>query len=116
MASRGSKKWYSIQHEDFVATRYEGVRSPSSGAAEADSGDVRTSEELFECKMTGHPGRQPKRKSTMVRLMEKIADEAWEEGKNPALAYRYFDPSSNLSDKDGWVDLVVRRLGDDVGN
>jgi hypothetical protein len=116
MASRGSKKWYSVKHEEFVADKYDGKRSPSSGASDSDSGDVRTSTELVECKMTGHPGKEPKRKASMVRLMEKIADEAWEEGKSPVLAYRYFDPNSPLSDRDGWVDLVVRRLGDDLGH
>lgn len=116
MANRGSKKWYSIQHEDYIAKRYDGRRSPSSGAADADSGDVRTHIDLFECKMTGHPGQKPKRKASMVRLMEKIADEAWEEGRNPVLAYRYFDPDSPLADPDGWVDLIVRRVGDDIGH
>jgi len=116
MATRGSKKWYSIQHEDFIAAKYQGKRSPSSGAAEADAGDVRTESLLFECKMTGHPGQEPKRKATLVSLMEKIADEAWEEGKSPAMAMRWFDPSSKLADRDGWVDFIIRRLGDDLGH
>ena len=40
--------------------------------------------------------------------MEKMADEAYAEGKDPALALRYFCPDSPLASYDGWVDLTVR--------
>lgn len=44
---------------------------------------------------------------------EKIAKEAYAEGHTPALALRYYAPESILSDVDGFVDLMVRTVGDD---
>jgi hypothetical protein len=108
------KKVISRTHEDYIAAVYKGRRSPSSGASVVDKGDVSSdlASTLFECKVTGEPGN-PKT-STLVRLMEKIADEAWETGKEPALALRFFCPDSLLASQDGWIDLTVRRTKDDV--
>lgn len=44
---------------------------------------------------------------------EKIAKEAYAEGRTPALALRWYAPDSILADVDGWVDLMVRTVGDD---
>lgn len=100
-------------HENYIADIYSGLRSPSSGAADNDGGDVRAVEDgtLFECKVAGTP-TSPKR-STITKHMEKIADEAWMEGREPALALRYFDPTSPIA-LNGWVDLVVRLARDDA--
>lgn len=92
-----------------MARQYEGKRSPSSGGSPTDKGDVRvaTSKTIFECKATGEPGGKSKY-TTIIRHMEKMADEAYAEGKDPALALRYFCPESPLAGYDGWVDLTVR--------
>jgi hypothetical protein len=112
MAERGSTKYLSVKHENHIAALYKGRRSRSSGAAEHDQGDVRTPEYLIECKMTGNPGKVKRGK--IVSDMEKITEEAWSEDKVPVLALRYFDPDSILADKEGWIDLVVKRVVDDV--
>lgn len=100
------------EHEDHIAGLYQGRRSPSSGGSVTDKGDVRSEKTLLECKMTGQPG-SPKY-ATLIRRMEKIADEAWEEGREPAVALRYFCPESVLANHNGWVDLVVRIAKDDA--
>jgi hypothetical protein len=46
--------------------------------------------------------------------MEKIADEAWATGLEPALALRFYKPDSRLADSKGFIDLVVRRVADDT--
>lgn len=115
-AAKGSKKELSVQHENYVAERYEGRRSPSSGGAAHDQGDVRVidAETLFECKgKFGERTGEKKVRSTLVSQMEKIADEAWSESRDPALALRFYMPESTLSDTDGYVDLTVRLTKDD---
>lgn len=110
-----TSKKLSREHEEFVAKSYAGTRSPSSGAASTDGGDVRNHDALFECKLQGEPGGRVKG-GLLVRNMEKIADEAWEEGRQPVLCLRYWNPSSVLSDSTGWIDLTVRLTRDDSGN
>lgn len=107
-------KELSRQHENAIAKLYNGQRSRSSGASDTDKGDVRigSSKTIFECKLTGAPGGESKR-TTLLGHMEKVADEAWAEGKQPAVALRLFNPESPLSGHDGWVDLVVRLAKDD---
>lgn len=109
-----TKKELSKQHEEFIANRYNGERSRSSGASDTDKGDVRVSSTgtLIECKLTGSPGL-PSKRSTLLTHMEKVADEAWAEHKQPAVALRLFCPESPLSNLDGWVDLTVRLTTDD---
>lgn len=110
-----TKKQLSRLHEEWIASQYGGQRSPSSGASDTDKGDVRiaSSKTIFECKMTGEPGGDSKR-TTLLRQMEKVADEAWAEGKEPAVALRFFCPDSPLADVFGWVDLTVRLTVNDV--
>ena len=78
-----------------------------SGGAAHDAGDVRLSGELVECKATM---KAPKK---ILNEFEKIAQEAYAEGRTPALALRWYAPDSILSDVDGFVDLIVRTVGDD---
>lgn len=113
MANRGSTKALSVIQEERIADLYNGRRSASSGAADNDQGDVRSPSLLIECKMTGGPGR-PVKKAKLVRDMEKVAEEAWTEDREPVICLRFFDPGSRLADKDGWIDLTVRLTHEDV--
>lgn len=113
VAKRGTSKALSVQQEDHVAALYNGKRSASSGAASNDSGDVRAASDLIECKVTGHPGGPPKR-STLLRHFEKVAEEAYAEGRSPVVALRFWCPDSTLADTHGWVDLAVRTLEEDA--
>jgi len=107
MARRGTSKRLSVDHEEYIARVYDGRRSASSGGATHDAGDVRCPTLLIECKATMKP---PKK---ILDEFEKIAEEAYAEGRTPALALRYYAPESILSDVDGFVDLMVRTVGDD---
>lgn len=101
-------------HEAWIAKLYGGQRTPRSGGGSTAKGDVQieTDQELVECKFTGL--RQKQSKPRLVTVMEKVANEAYEEGKDPAVALRYFLPESALANSDGYVDLVVRRAQDDA--
>ena len=103
-----------MRQEERVARRYGGKRSPSSGAAVADQGDVRTLDQLIECKHTGTFDKP--RRSFTVKLdeLEKIADEAWSEGKEPVMAIGIYAPDSVLADADGEVNLILRLESDDL--
>ncbi len=110
MAKRGTSKRRSVDQEEYVARKYGGKRSASSGAAAHDYGDVRTDTELIECKVTG--GSKAPR---FVQELEKIAREAWAEGREPVLVLRFEGcEGSVLADMDGNIDLAVRRMCDDV--
>lgn len=108
MARRGTSKRLSVDHEEFIARVYGGRRSPSSGGAAHDYGDVRCPTQLVECKAT-----MLEAKPKVLKEFEKISVEAFAEGREPALALRYYEPTSILADVDGWVDLIVRRVADD---
>lgn len=108
MARRGTSKRLSVDHEEFIARAYGGKRSASSGGAAHDAGDVRCPTLLIECKATMKP---PKK---ILDEFEKIAQEAYAEGNTPALALRYYAPDSPLASVDGYVDLMVRTVGDDL--
>lgn len=116
MAERGTNKRRSVDQENYIAEIYMGVVSPSSGAANNDSGDVRAHSDLIECKTTGGPGE--KFKSPISKRLRdefiKVTQEAYAEGREPVLALRWFEPDSLLADSQGWVDLVVRRAGEDA--
>lgn len=114
MAKRGTVKWRSIQQEERVAKLYGGVRSPSSGAQAHDPGDVRTDTHLWECKQKGGEEKHATAMSLNLKVIEKAADEAWEVGLEPAMAYCLYAPDSVLADDDGNVHLVVRLMDDDV--
>lgn len=107
------KKKLSKEHELSVAKRLKGRRSPSSGASDTDKGDVSTEQWLIECKgkFGQRIGQNPVR-STLVKHMEKVADEAWSVDKDPMMALRFYLPESTLSDNEGYVDLLVTRMAD----
>lgn len=110
-----SKRQLATQHEEYIAKQYNGKRSRSSGGSPTDKGDVSTRDYLYECKLRGAPGGISMR-TTVMRWLEKCADEAWAEGKNPAVCLRYYCPESRLAAHDGWVDLTVKLTRDDSGN
>jgi len=123
MAKRGSTKALSVLQEERIARAYHGMRSPSSGGAATDRGDVRIigpleqgsrSTQLIECKHRGTYDKPAKSISVVLGDFEKIADEAWSEGRDPALALSVYAPDSVLADSGGFVDLVVRLVRDDV--
>ena len=99
-----------------MARTYNGRRSASSGGADNDQGDVRTPTLLLEAKVTGTPGKPLKPLPKFVQEFEKIAEEAFSEGRTPVLALRFFAPNSILANKQGWVDLAVRRVEDDAAD
>lgn len=101
------------EHERWIASIYGGVRTKGSGSGVKEKGDVRiaSQNELVECKMSGEPGKP--RRVTLVKQLEKVATEAYEEGMDPVLALRYYDPDSPLA-RDGHVDVVVRLARDDA--
>jgi hypothetical protein len=114
VAKRGSTKALSVAHEDWVAWLYRGRRSPSSGGAATDRGDVRCLDHLFECKMTGTYEKPKRSISLKLDDMEKIADEAQQEGKSWAMAIRFYAPGSPVADKDGFVDVTLRPSREDA--
>ena len=115
MAPRGSKKALSVEHEEYVARQYEGRRSRSSGAAPTDLGDARNGEYLIECKgqFGERTGNNPVR-STLLTQFEKIADEAWAGDLTPIMALRFYKPESPCANNEGYVDLVVKLIADDI--
>jgi hypothetical protein len=113
LASRGSGKWFSLQQENRIAARYGGTVSPSSGGAESDQGDIRTNTDLIECKHTGKFDKPAKSISVKLADVEKIADEAWSEGRRATIALSLYAPDSPLA-RGGYVDLIVRHVEDDV--
>jgi hypothetical protein len=119
MAKRGTSKRKSQDQENYIATIYHGRVSPSSGASVHDPGDVRTPFSLIECKCTGGPGESNELSrpslNKILDWMDKAAREAWECGKDPALAVRIYAPSHPLADMvSGWIDLTVRLAEDDA--
>jgi hypothetical protein len=96
-----------VQQEDYIAKLFDGKRSASSGAAEHDAGDVRCEYLLIECKVRMPSPTVSRPKPQFIQQLEKVAKEAYESGKDPALALRYFDDKSPLAGPDGWIDVVV---------
>lgn len=115
MAVKGSKKDLSQEHENYVARRYAGRRSPSSGAAWTDIGDVKNEDYHIECKgrFGERAGDKPVR-SVLVEQFAKTADEAWQSGRIPMMALRFYLPGHILADNYGYVDLVLKLLEDDL--
>lgn len=113
MAKPGSTKWFSLRQEEKVAKHYGGTRSPSSGASVADQGDVRTPDRLIECKHAGTFDKPAKSISVKLSDLEKIADEAWSEGREPAMVLSLYAPDSVLADRDGEVNIALRLMSND---
>jgi hypothetical protein len=107
MARRGTIKAFSVKQEDWLARLYGGKRSASSGAADNDQGDVRCKHILIEAK---YSSKVP----AWVKEFQKVTFEAYAEGKDPVLAFRFFEPGHILANQDGHIDLVVRRAREDA--
>lgn len=102
----------SVQQEDHIAKSYNGRRSPSSGAQDADRGDVRymvnvvTGNYLYtaECKAT---------KAASISLKKdvwlKIQEEAEDQERRPCMFLRFYDETTGEA-----LDLVVRDVRDDL--
>lgn len=116
MARRGTLKYRSVDQENFIARKYNGSRSPSSGANHRDRGDVRTESHLIECKLTGTHERPSKSISLKLEDFEKIADEAYSEGKYCAMALRIYNPDSPLSDAQGNIDFITYLVREDFSD
>lgn len=117
MAKRGTVKALSVAHEAYIAKLYNGIRSPSSGGADRDRGDVRVAALdgcLYECKCAGTFDKPAKSIRVVLDDLEKVADEAWSEGKQFAMALRMYAPDSILAGSDGFVDLMCRTVMDDL--
>lgn len=99
MARPRTKKAKSIEQEEYVADLLGGRRTPSSGAADNDKGDILTPENLVEAKYTENKSVSLKRET-----WEKIHHEAWGRGRRPAMAIRFRDEKN--------LDLVVLSLND----
>ena len=101
-------------HEKWFAKLFGGTRTKGSGNTVGHKGDVKiaTDRELVECKAQ-EPTETPRR-PRIVKELEKVANEAYEEGLDPVLAHRYFCPSSPLARVDGYVDVVIRLARDDA--
>ncbi len=112
MAKRTSKT-KSVDQEEHIARVYGGERVRGSGAVANRPGDVWTPTTLFECKTTGDPVKPGTSHPIKLATLEKIADEAWSVGKEPALAIRIHAPGSVLANHRGDVDIVVRLVKDD---
>lgn len=106
MARRNSSKDLSERHENWIAKLFAGKRSRSSGAAVHEDGDVRCEDFLIECKMTGHPGKPPKKLPVFMQQFDKVAGEAWETGKTPMMAMRFYQPGHRLANAGGWIDVT----------
>lgn len=115
MALKGSKKDLSERHEREIAGSYRGRRSESSGGAVTDDGDVITQSELIECKgQFGElTGNKPVR-STLLTQFTKIAEEAYQQLRDPVIALRFYAPDSLLANENGYVDFTVRLTADDL--
>ncbi len=114
MARPGTVKKTSEDQEEYVAAAYGGKRSPSSGAADNDGGDVRAEFDLIECKAKGSPAHPLKNKPTLLQQFEKNAVDAHLEARSPVVALRYYWPDSPLANPKGWVDFAVRLLDEDA--
>lgn len=119
MATPGSNKDRSIKHEALISSLYGGLRTSNSGADITDLGDVRVKKGqireghfLFECKTTGYPGKPAN--NVILKQFIKVADEAYQEGRQPAMSLQYFFPDCPLADRDGYVTFTLRLSTDDV--
>lgn len=69
---------------------------------------------LIECKQTGQMDKPAKSYSLKVSDLEKAWDEATSEGLDMAIAVRIYAPDSPLANHKGNIDLIVRRVMDDM--
>lgn len=114
-----TNKELSVEQENYIAKAYDGRRSPSSGAQDADRGDIRYSVSTIdgdapvsyaefkytaECKATRNASISLKKE-----VWDKVADEASDQGRRPCMFLRFYDETTGEK-----LDLVVRDIRDDL--
>lgn len=107
-----TNKELSVEQENYIAKAYGGRRSPSSGAQDADRGDVRYEIDILdvnfrftgECKATRASSFSLKKET-----WNKIQQEADEQGRAACMFIRFYDEETG--DK---LDLVVKDVLDDL--
>lgn len=123
MAKRGSPQWFGEEAEARCANAYGAVVDPASGAAIITKGDSKQRlgtrrhlrDQLFESKHRGSVEKPARGIRLDLDWLEKLADAAWAENREPVLHLSIYAPNSPLSDwQSGCVDLTVRLLKDDV--
>lgn len=123
MAKRASSKWFSRLAENRCARAYNADVDPSSGAGVKTKGDSKQRvgtrraglrDQLFESKHRGTYEKSARSGTVNLAVLEKLADAAWAENREPVLHLSILDPHSPLSNEEGCVDVVVRLMEDDV--
>lgn len=109
----------SVQQEDHIAKSYNGRRSPSSGAQDADRGDVRYTINAIICDAPTvyedfhYTGECKATKAASITLKKdvwkKIREEAEDQERRPCMFLRFYDETTGES-----LDLVVRDVRDDL--
>ena len=117
MASRGTTKALSVDHENYVARTLGGERTINSGATDRRKGDVDRVripylDVMLECKLTGDVVKVAKSISVKLDDLEKLSDEADITGECPMIALRIINPDSPIADDKGNVDWVALPIGD----
>ena len=90
--------------EKRAAKRLNGKLTPASGALIGAKGDILRRSFLIESKATVHDSI-----SVKLAWLEKIAKEALDSGKDPALLIQFTDAAGNPWRGSGWV-LIPERL------
>ena len=101
---RSARLQHGQKAEKLAARRLKGRLTPASGALAGAKGDIVKRSFLIESKATKH-------ESIGVRLawLDKIAKEALDAGKDPALIIQFVDATGNPWRGSGWV-LIPERL------
>jgi Holliday junction resolvase len=98
------------KHEERIADHVNGRRQPGSGASDYAKGDVKASNFLIECKMTGKASIR-----VTGHWLAKITKEAMAAGKEPALAIEIAGHDDPVLERD-WVMVpmsVFKRFADE---
>ena len=101
---RSQRKQHGQQAEKRAAKRLKGRQTPASGAMDGAKGDIVKRTFLIESKAT-------KNESMSVKLawLDKIAKEALDTGRDPALLIQFVDAAGNPWRGSGWV-LIPERV------
>ena len=94
--------------ERKAAKRLKGTLTPASGAKDGAKGDIVLRKFLVESKATKH-------ESITIKLawLDKIAKEALDTGRDPALLIQFVDAAGNTWRGSGWA-LIPERLFVDI--
>ena len=98
-----------------MAEEYSGELTANSGAADSDTGDVRTETQLIECKHKGCFEKPVKSMSINLAILEKIWNEAVQQGREPVLCFRMYVPKDGHPlTRGGFIDLSIRLASSDA--